>query len=210
MAKTDYAFIGVTVLCLDAVIDASSPPTTVDGVLVERGDRVLTPSTTAIEDRIVWIVEVSRWRPLAAFADGAELPLGLTLRVSAGDTHAGEMWHLRGRPPLIARRSDLGWYQDQTDTTTDAATRTVTSTDELMDSDELVWLDATAGAFTFTLTSAASRIGRYIRILRVNAGANVPIVAAAADETVAWEASKPLLVRGESLELHADGDTNWA
>lgn len=114
MSRNDstVAYLGCTVLATLTAINPSDPPSTVDDILLEPGDLVLTPHCTDLEDRILWIVEAGKWRPHAMFTRGAVLPIGLTVRVACGTAAAGLTASINGRPPLIARRSDLVWVTD--------------------------------------------------------------------------------------------------
>jgi len=77
-------------------------------------------------------------------------------------------------------------------------------------SDFTIRADATGGAFTVTLPAVASHRGRIYTMKRINAGANKPVLAAAAGETIDGAASKTLNAQYDSLMVQApDTGTDW-
>lgn len=110
--KATQTYLGVTAVCLEATIQPGMPPLEADGVLLRPGDFVVMPNATDLRNRIVWRVEDGRWRPHSQFVDKAVIPAGFTVRVAAGNTMAGAELSLLGRPPLVARQSDLAWTEE--------------------------------------------------------------------------------------------------
>lgn len=74
--------------------------------------------------------------------------------------------------------------------------------------DGLILADATAGALTVTLPSAANRKGHEVVVKRMNSGTNAVTVTAASGETIDGAATRALATQYDSLTLVSDG-TNW-
>lgn len=112
----------------------------------------------------------------------------------------------------------MSWTQDTSSSATstpaasqsDLATRTVSGSGSLLPLDRVVWLDASAGPFTLTLGSAATRPGRQVLIKRVGGGDQPPLIAALVGETIDGVAGpRPLLALGESVSLISSGAGDW-
>lgn len=74
--------------------------------------------------------------------------------------------------------------------------------------DGVVLADASSGAFTVTLPSAAQASGATIRVKRLNSGANAVTVGAASGQTIDGAATKSLASPYAFLVLISNG-TNW-
>ena len=98
-------------------------------------------------------------------------------------------------------------YPDYTEK--DYVTRKVTSNSALLESDQVLWLDATLAPFTFTLSSAIPRPGRKIVLCRRNLNANIPTIAALPGQTIDGDSLFPLISLKQSLTLIADGELTW-
>lgn len=78
-----------------------------------------------------------------------------------------------------------------------------------VDDDDLVVLcDATGGAFTVTLLTAAGREGQRLIVKKTDAGVNVITIDGAGAETIDGAAAVTLTVQYSTKELVSDG-TNW-
>lgn len=73
--------------------------------------------------------------------------------------------------------------------------------------DSVLLCDATSGALTVTLPSAAGIAGRQYTIKRLNGGANA-VTVAASGETIDGAATRSLLLQYESVAVVSDG-ANW-
>lgn len=85
---------------------------------------------------------------------------------------------------------------------------TKTASYTLVSSDSVVICNATGGAFTVTLPTAAGIAGRQYFVKRVNGGINAVTVAAATGETIDGANSTSLLTQYAVVSLVSDG-TNW-
>lgn len=86
----------------------------------------------------------------------------------------------------------------------------ITSAYTIVDTDEVLLLDATAGAFTATLPTAAGIPGRSYTLKRINSGANTPIVAAAGAETIDGAAAVNLSSVFQVVRIISDGISWWS
>jgi len=87
---------------------------------------------------------------------------------------------------------------------------TVTSAYTILDTDEILLLDAAAGAFTATLPAAAGISGRSYTLKRINSGTNIPIVAAAGTETIDGASSVNLSSAFQVVRIVSDGAKWWS
>lgn len=90
----------------------------------------------------------------------------------------------------------------------DLIVRTVSATGSALETDDVILLDAGGGSFTFTIPSPVARSGRPLTLIRVNTGANAPTVVAA-EGTIYGAASWSPLVARESIDVVADGASDW-
>lgn len=87
--------------------------------------------------------------------------------------------------------------------------RAVVGTATMVPSDALVKLDASAGAFTFTLGDAAAMPGKVVTVKRVNTGVNaVTLASAGGSLSQDGLSSSQLAVAGQARTYQSDG-VNW-
>ena len=91
----------------------------------------------------------------------------------------------------------------------DLVVRPGSATGAANDTADVGLLDASAGAFVFPIPNPAPRPGRPLTLTRVSGGANAPTVVSAVG-TIRGEASWVPLVAKESVDVVADGSTNWS
>jgi len=91
---------------------------------------------------------------------------------------------------------------------TRGAYRSVTATGNVVSGDYLLVCDATAGAITMTLPSAALVPGRIYVFKRINSGANAVIVDPSGAETIDGAATHTLSAQWNSVTIMSDG-TAW-
>ena len=85
------------------------------------------------------------------------------------------------------------------------AVKTVTSAYTLTDNDGLIKADASGGAFTLTLPSAAARASRAFHVKRLNAGANAVTVGTTGGQTIDGAATKVIANQNDSYTFVSDG-----
>lgn len=91
----------------------------------------------------------------------------------------------------------------------DPVVRTVTSTDNILVTDDTVAVYASSGAFTVTLPQASLRPGKVITIYKSdNNYLNQITVDGYSTETIGGFLNRKLSTPGESIEIQSDG-TNW-
>lgn len=83
-----------------------------------------------------------------------------------------------------------------------------TATYTILNTDEIVYGDATAGAMTFNLPTAASISGRQIRIEKTDSSYNAITIDGNGSETISGSTTIKLATQYESVTLVSDG-TNW-
>lgn len=91
--------------------------------------------------------------------------------------------------------------------------RTVTTTDTALTTDQIVYLDATAGAFTFTLYTVTGNEGLTLRLVKADSSGNAITVDGAGSEPVsvkgAWAATNySLATQGDAITIVATS-TRW-
>ena len=91
---------------------------------------------------------------------------------------------------------------------TRGAYRSVTATGNVVSGDYLLVCDATAGAITMALPSAALVPGRIYVFKRINSGANAVIVDPSGAETIDGAATHTLSAQWNSVTIMSDG-TAW-
>ena len=91
---------------------------------------------------------------------------------------------------------------------TRGAYRSVTATGNVVSGDYLLVCDATAGAITMTLPSAALVPGRIYVFKRINSGANAVVVDPSGAETIDGAATHTLSAQWNSVTIMSDG-TSW-
>jgi len=91
---------------------------------------------------------------------------------------------------------------------TRGAYRSVTATGNVVSGDYLLVCDATAGAITMTLPSAALVPGRIYVFKRINSGANAVVVDPSGAETIDGAATHTLSAQWNSVTIMSDG-TAW-
>jgi hypothetical protein len=84
----------------------------------------------------------------------------------------------------------------------------VSATYAALTSDSVIIADATGGAFTVTLPSAASTTGQVYDIKRINSGGNKVTVAASGGAMIDGAASVQLTIQYENISMISDG-TDW-
>lgn len=131
--------------------------------------------------------------------DATEM-LGTLGAEPAGTAAAGDAAHLAAANPHP---------QYQNGGAADAAIRTVAASGPVVDDDEVVFLDATAGVVTLTLPAASARPGRRLTIKRVSTNANAPVIAGAGGDLIDGDASVALDAPYVSLDLVSDGNAAW-
>lgn len=89
------------------------------------------------------------------------------------------------------------------------ATKTVTATYSVLETDRTVLGDTTGAAFTITLPPVATVKGRELVFKRVNAGANNLTIDGNAAETIDGAATVVLAVQYAVLRIQSDGLTWW-
>lgn len=88
------------------------------------------------------------------------------------------------------------------------ATRTVTTSTTLAVSDQVVLVDATAGAVTITLPPSAQMPGRRVRVKKIDASTNAVTVQASAGDSI--DTAVSLAAQGDTTELYLPpGATVW-
>lgn len=83
----------------------------------------------------------------------------------------------------------------------------VSTTYSLLANDGLIEGDATAGAFTVTLTAAASSLGRVVTIKKIDSSANAVTVDGDGAEAIDGAATYALSSQYDAVTLHCDGVT---
>lgn len=86
--------------------------------------------------------------------------------------------------------------------------RTVTTTDTALTTDGVVYLDATAGAFTFTLYTVTGNEGLVLRLIKTDSSGNAITVDGAGSEPISfkgsWSATTySLATQGDSITIQA-------
>lgn len=89
-----------------------------------------------------------------------------------------------------------------------ASVTTLTASATLDDTHHTVLVDASAGAVTITLPSAAGIAGRMYRIKKIDSSANAVTVAAQTGETIDGAASYDLTAQYQYIVIQSDG-ANW-
>jgi len=88
------------------------------------------------------------------------------------------------------------------------STSTVTTTYTITTSDRYIFADASGGAFTITLPTAASSSGLKFTIKKIDSSANAVTVDGDGAETIDSAANYALTVQFESIDVVSDG-TEW-
>ena len=172
----------------------------VDGDIDVQGDLIAYDDDAAKKYRPMWAQPTT----VAETVDDV-LPAGSQLVIAGQFTVDGDL-DVQGDLVLLdddAEVASVGTAED------DYTTRTVIATDSLQPTDRVIFLDASGGPFTFTMSSASDRAGRPVLFKRINAGPNVPVVQALGGEYVEFVGTWEPLVRGEAVEFVADGTINW-
>lgn len=192
-------------------VDITSAPATMDTVALHPGDRVLLKDQTAgAENGPRLFVGAGQPMPRTPDANSSDsIVPGMEIVVSEGATHADTIWLLSTDAPIVLGVTPLGFVapRETGGSAADYSVRTVTAADSLQASDRIVYLDASAAPFTFTLSDPAARPGRPVSLVRVNTGTNRPTVTAAVG-TIMGAASQDLLIARESFDLVSSG-ADW-
>jgi len=88
------------------------------------------------------------------------------------------------------------------------ATVTVTTTYDILQTDNLILADAAGGNFDVRLPDPAVTVGRRFTVKRINSGGNKPTVVPFASETIDGASSKTFTNRWDAYTFRSDG-TNW-
>lgn len=86
--------------------------------------------------------------------------------------------------------------------------RTVTTTDTALTTDNTILLDATAGAFTETLYTAVGNRGRRLTLIKIDSSANAATIDANASETIAGSLTRILYRQFDAFTIESD-NANW-
>lgn len=90
-----------------------------------------------------------------------------------------------------------------------AGVRTVTATGAVAKTDYLVLVNATAGAVTLTLPTAASSAGRQLVIKKIDASVNAVTLDGAGTETIDGAATKATTTQYVAFTVLCDGNGWW-
>ena len=77
------------------------------------------------------------------------------------------------------------------------------------DSDAIILCDASSGAFTLTLPTAAERSGKSYTIKKTDSSANIVTIDGDGSETIDGELTQTLSAQDDSISVISDG-TNWS
>lgn len=92
---------------------------------------------------------------------------------------------------------------------TPSAIRTISASATVLATDRIILIDATSGPINLTFMSAAHANAKAIKVMRIDSTANQVSLLPQAAETIAWEASIELTMRGESYEYVPTGSNNY-
>ena len=134
---------------------------------------------------------------------------GLVL-TSAGNPN-GAVTGLYEGQLLFDTTNNIPWYYSGSSTswfTSNGNSRTVTTTDTALTTDNTILLDATAGAFTETLYTAVGNRGRRLTLIKIDSSANAATIDANASETIAGSLTRILYRQFDAFTIESD-NANW-
>ena len=132
----------------------------------------------------------SQWRSTAPLTD-------LTFSSSSGNFDVGSVMTLYGIAPPDGYTPAVG-----------VATRTVTANTTAGPTDQVILVNATAGAVTVTLPNYRT-CNKRVTVKKIDASANVVTIAATSTETIDGAATQTISSRWVAIEVASDQKTGW-
>lgn len=132
----------------------------------------------------------SQWRSTAPLTD-------LKFFSSSGNFDVGSVMTLYGIAPPDGYTPAVG-----------VATRTVTANTTAGPTDQVILVNATAGAVTVTLPNYRT-CNKRVTVKKIDASANVVTIAATSTETIDGAATQTISSRWVAIEVASDQKTGW-
>lgn len=140
-------------------------------------------------------------KQIPLYADGAGT-------ITADTSASGNTVPLRGTNGELAGSQVLGSELKSTGSLTLQGGPTVTTTASADNTQTEVCLDASGGAFTYTLPAVAGVAGRVYLLKRINSGANLPTVKGAGTENIdGANTYTGLSAQYKAVQVYANGVT---